>query len=155
MTPQTTNISRGFSDFSLESLRLSMPCICLQCFRNDSPSDFDIEDSCEAGAEAGKRLPWPSGPRTVTFSLGLNWKWRSTEGSDRHPCDPAFLCVTGLCAQLAITDVALKLTPSLWPVVSLYFMQHVMFNMTAMSSVLLTSSSVFCFFINFSPRNFS
>lgn len=68
------------------------------------------------------------------------------EGSDRHPYDPAFFCVMGLCAQLAITDVALRLTPSFWPVVTHYFMQHVMSNMTVMSSVLLTFSSVSCFF---------
>lgn len=68
------------------------------------------------------------------------------EGSDGHPHDSTFFCGMGLCAQLAITDVVLKLTPSFWPVVTHYFMQHVTSNMTVISSVFLTSSSVSCFF---------
>lgn len=65
--------------------------------------------------------PDPLGPGP-SHSL---WVWTESgegmEGSDRHPYDPAFLCVMGLCAQLAITDVALKLTPSFWPVVTPLF----------------------------------
>lgn len=65
--------------------------------------------------------PDPLGPGP-SHSL---WVWTESEegmeGSDRHPYDPAFLCVMGLRAQLAITDVALKLTPSFWPVVTPLF----------------------------------
>lgn len=57
-----------------------------------------MEDSCEAGAEAGKRLPWPSGPGSVTYSLHLNWKWRGcrrVRQTSIWPCFP--LCRGTLC----------------------------------------------------------
>lgn len=130
--------------------------ICLYHLSSiDNPGDFGIEDSCEAGAEAGKKLPWTPGVRNTTSSLCLDWYWRGFRRV-RQTCTLSGmgLCGMGLCAQPAIYRCTPKIHIEVWSFffcTLFYAVYHVQHDCN-LSSVLLRSSSASCYF-NSSPRD--
>lgn len=72
------------------------------------------------------------GPGVSHPLLCLDWNWRGFRRVKQTCTWPSFLlCVVGLCAQTAITDVPLKLAPIFWLVITHYFMQSIVSKMTA------------------------
>lgn len=71
------------------------------------------------------------GAGNITSILCVNRNWR-VFGRSRQTCIWSIFLISavGLCAQLAITDLPLKLTPGFWSVVTHYFTQCNMSSVT-------------------------